>query len=124
ERALAALTNEPGAPARVEESLAERLDDELRPSEVRDRFRETAEAPEGKDGEAARRRFRVLAPAYLHRRTERMRAEIAAILARAEDRREDWTPALAVEADPVRRKDLYHRWADECFRVEGARATL
>src|SRR6185503_3082365 len=33
ERALAALTDEPGAHARAEESLAERLDDELRPSE-------------------------------------------------------------------------------------------
>jgi hypothetical protein len=117
ERALASLAGEP-VTTNEADALEERIADSLRIEEVRERFRAASSAPEGKEGEPARRRFRVLSSEFLRRGTAAAREEIDGILTR------DWLSALALEDDAERRKELHRLWTEEERELAEPRAAL
>jgi hypothetical protein len=87
---------------------------------VRDRLRAAAAAPEGKDGEGARRAFRLLAVPCLERGTEEIVGEIEVRIESPHER----IASIALEEDPARREERYSRWEADEREIEPLRRSL
>lgn len=114
---LSSLLGESAAPPAPQGAHLERLADALRVGEVRDRFREADAAPEGRDGEAARSRFRLLSREFLARETAHVRAEMDAVVVGNGERAGDRFTQVALAGEPEGRKRAYGLWEEEERRL-------